>query len=65
MSLAKGIASYRGLFAGHIDEVDLHSIRKGIEAGGVVGNDHFRKEIEVTIDRRVMRYPHGGDRKSE
>jgi len=58
-------SAYRGLFAGHIDEADLHSIRKGTEAGGGIGNDRFRKEIQVTIERRVMLFPPGGDRKSE
>jgi len=56
---------YRGLFAGRIDEADLHSIRKGTEMGTVVGNDRFRGEIQAMIERRVVRYPHGGDRKSE
>jgi len=55
---------YRGLFAGHIDEADLDSIRKGTETGEVIGHDRFREEIQAMIERRVMRYPHGGDRKS-
>jgi len=55
---------YRGLFAGHINEGDLDSIRKGTETGEVIGNDRFREQIQAVIERRVMRYPHGGDRKS-
>jgi putative transposase len=55
---------YRGLFAGHIDEADLHSIRKGTETGAVIGNRRFREEVEATIGRCVTRYSHGGDRKS-
>jgi putative transposase len=58
-------SAYRGLFAGHIDEADLRSIRKGTTMGEVIGNDRFRKEIQTIVERRVKRYPHGGDRKSE
>ena len=56
---------YRGLFASHIGEADLHSIRKGTETGAVVGNERFREEIRAIVERRVLRFPHGGDRKSQ
>lgn len=55
---------YRGLFAGHIDEADMRSIRNGAETGTVIGNDRYREGIEAMIKRRVARYPHGGDRRS-
>lgn len=55
---------YRGLFAGHIGEAELSLIRKGTETGAVVGSERFRQEIRAMIERRVKRYPHGGDRKS-
>ena len=58
-------SEYRGLFAGHIDAADLYSIRKGTQTGAVVGDDRFREEIRVMIDQRVVRFQHGGDRKSE
>jgi putative transposase len=58
-------ASYRALFAGHLDEAVLTSIRQGTEAGEVIGNDRFRDEIAAMAKRRVRHYPHGGDRKSE
>jgi putative transposase len=57
-------AGYRGLFAGHIDESDLRTIREGTEKGVVIGNDRFREEIAEMVERRVTRYSHGGDRKS-
>ncbi len=56
---------YRELFAGHIDEAEMRSLRKGTNTGAVIGNDRFREGIEAIIERRVTRYPHGGDRKSE
>lgn len=58
-------AAYRALFAGHIDDAVLTSIRQGTEAGEVIGNDRFRDEIAAMVKRRVRHYPHGGDRKSE
>jgi putative transposase len=58
-------SAYRRLFAGYIDEADVNSIRKATETGAVVGNDRFREEIQAMIERRVVRFPHGGDRKSD
>ena len=58
-------AAYRGLFAGHIDEADLRSIREGTGKGAVIGNGRFREAIAAMVKRRVTRYSHGGDRKSE
>jgi putative transposase len=56
--------AYRALFAGNLDEVDLLSIRRGTDAGEVVGNKRFREAITAIVKRRVTHYPHGGDRKS-
>ena len=59
-----GAAHAEAVAAIHIDEADLHSIRKGTETGAVIGNHWFREEIEAMIERCVTRYSHGGDRKS-
>ena len=41
-----------------------HLIRQGTQAGELIGDDCVREEIQVITEQRVMRYPHGGDRKS-
>ena len=56
---------YRSLFDRRLEEDAIKSIRDATNAGGVVGNERFKDEIEVTLQRRVDRYPHGGDRRSE
>ncbi len=57
-------SAYRSLFLGHTDSDDLLAIRGGTEAGTVIGNDRFRSEVESMLQRRVDKYPHGGDRRS-
>ena len=57
-------SAYRGLFAGHIDEVDLDRLRKGTDKGEVIGNDRFREQMQALMERRVVRSRHGGDRRS-
>jgi len=61
---ARGRA-YRALFDRHLDSQAVRAIREATEAGAVLGNNRFKEEIEAVLNRRVVRLPHGGDRKSE
>ena len=56
---------YTELFKGHIDDATLSRIRFTTETGVVLGNNRFRHEIAAALERRVDKYPHGGDRKSD
>lgn len=57
-------AAYRELFSAQVEEAELRAIRNATEEGSTLGNDQFRKEIELALGRRVARMNHGGDRKS-
>ena len=57
--------AYRALFDRHNDIHDLSAIREATEAGAVLGNDQFKRQVEEILRRRVSRELHGGDRKSE
>ena len=56
---------YRALFDHHIETKEINDIRRGAEQGNVVGGERFQTEIEGMLKRRVTKYAHGGDRKSE
>ena len=58
-------AAYRALFNVQTDPAELQAIRSATEAGTILGNDRFKENIEMTLNRRIERLPHGGDRKSE
>ncbi len=58
-------AAYRALFETHLEPQTLDSIRGTTNDGGILGEDRFRQEIEVALQRRVTRSTHGGDRRSE
>jgi putative transposase len=57
--------AYRALFDWHIDIHDLAAIRDATEAGAVLGNARFKRQVEGILRRRVSRESQGGDRKSE
>lgn len=57
--------AYRALFVSNIEENDLRVVRQGTEREGVIGDQRFRSEIETILQRRVRKFTHGGDRKSE
>ena len=57
-------AAYRALFSNLIGEADFAALRVATETGTVLGNEHFRTEIEATLLRKVTRLAVGGDRKS-
>ncbi len=63
--LASCREGYRQLFERQLDVVTLGQIRLATETGAVIGNDRFRDEIELALNRRVRPYRHGGDRKSK
>lgn len=63
-SPATRAAAYRALFDRHLDTQDIQAIRDTTETGVVLGNDRFKDEVKTTLQRRVERQPHGGDRKS-
>lgn len=47
------LLAYRGLFAAHIDEQSLITIRKATNAGMVLGSELFKDQIEKQARRRV------------
>jgi putative transposase len=58
-------AAYRSLFNACIDTDDLRRIRESTERGEIIGNERFRAQIAEMLGRRVEKFAHGGDRKSE
>jgi putative transposase len=63
-NMEERLQAYRGLFTHHIDKEGLQIIRKGTESDTVIGNDVFKEHIAKMLARRVVKYDHGGDRKS-
>jgi len=61
----KRMAAYASLFNGCLDQELLTRVRTGTEAGGVIGNNRFREQIEQVLMRRVEKCTHGGDRRSK
>ena len=57
--------AYSSLFRSHIDENAISLIRDGTQQGTVIGGSQFQEEIQIMLERRVMKHKHGGDRKSE
>lgn len=64
-SPAKRGLAYRALFDRHLESQEIRAIREATETGAVLGNDRFKESVEAALSRRVVRHPHGGDRKSE
>jgi putative transposase len=62
---AQRMAAYASLFDGCLEKEVLTRLRSGKEAGGVIGNNRFREQIEQVLQRRVEKCAHGGDRKSD
>lgn len=57
--------AYQSMFKDRLLGSDLQAIRKGTEQCTIVGNDKFQAEIEAILARPVVRFGHGGDRRSE
>lgn len=57
-------AVYRALFRNEIEPQTLEQIRRATNRGAVLGDARFLDRIEATLDRRVRRLAHGGDRRS-
>ena len=56
---------YKALFENHIDSSTLNDIRESTQKCTIIGNCHFQDEIKIMLKRRVAKYSHGGDRKSD
>ena len=56
---------YRDMFKARIDPDVLTRIRRATQGGEVIGNQRFREQIAMQLERRVEKFAHGGDRKSE
>jgi putative transposase len=56
---------YLGLFQACIEPDILDQIRQATQGGDVIGNQRFREQIATALARKVERFTHGGDRKSE
>jgi len=59
------MSAYRALFDEALAPGVLTGMREATEQGAIMGNDRFRRQITATLKRRVEKFPHGGDRKSE
>ncbi len=57
--------AYRALFSVHLDNDMLKQIRESTQKCTVMGNHRFQEEIEKMLKRRVRKYKHGGDRRSQ
>lgn len=57
--------AYRSLFNGRINKKTLGAIRDSTNKGRVMGDSHFKQEVEVMLMRRVSPLPKGGDRRSK
>jgi len=57
--------AYRALFREVLGEYDLQALRKGTNECTIVGSSKFQEEIAALLARRVKKYHHGGDRRSE
>ncbi len=57
--------NYRALFRASLDPDTLHLIRASTRKNTAIGSRAFQKEIQVRLNRRVMKHGHGGDRKSK
>lgn len=58
-------AVYSGLFKEVLEEKFLQTLRKGTNDCAIVGSEKFQTEIAAMLARRVKKYKHGGDRRSE
>ena len=57
--------AYSSLFRSRIDENAISLIRDGTQQGTVIGGSQFQEEIQIMLERRIMKHKHGGDRKNE
>lgn len=57
--------AYRALFRRPLDCVVVDAIRQATQKGTVLGRATFTVELERALERRLSRWPHGGDRRSE
>ena len=57
--------AYQALFENKIPAYTLKEIRAATNKSWVLGDEHFKKQIEMLTGRRVDLLSHGGDRKSE
>jgi putative transposase len=58
-------ASYRALFAGHVDERALTEIREATNKCWVLGSDYFKEQIAGKVARKLEPDLRGGDRRSK
>lgn len=56
---------YRGLFAGHIDDQTLESVRTSINKAWVLGSPRFVEQVAQNLNRQAQPLGRGGDRRSE
>ena len=57
--------AYRTLHDGATGGVEMKVIRQSTEQDSIIGNDRFREQIEVILDRKLRLQNHGGDRRSK
>lgn len=58
-------AAYRELFRTHLDSRTLENIREATNKGWALGDERFRSEVELLLQRRTRPLPKGGDHRSE
>lgn len=62
---AARIRAYRQLFGNELSTEHLDEIRLCTNKGWVIGDEKFKQEIELVLNRKVSNLEWGGDRKSE
>jgi len=57
--------AYKALFKEYIEIGAVDVIRESTQKNTIIGDSRFQDEIKVMLKRRVIKYTHGGDRKSK
>ncbi len=57
--------AYRALIQERLGEDVVGHIRRATQRGEVIGKERFRAQVASVLERRVTKFKHGGDRKSE
>ena len=57
--------AYRGLFELPLEAGGVEAIRRATKQGTALGDTVFQESLEASLNRRVRRMGHGGDRRSD
>lgn len=57
--------AYKSLFQNHLEVAAVDVIRESTQQNTIIGDSRFQDEIKELLKRRVSKFTHGGDRKTE